>query len=242
MDYQIEDNLKDPYETWKANQTPAGNAAFLKELDPVIDKAIRSHVGKPNPLTRSRARRMALESLPKYDPSRSRLGTHLFNQLKGLKRYNAQQGHGVRVPERVVLDRHVIDTASQELRDELGREPSDSELSDRTGYPQKRISYVRGYHPAMSQGFFAGVGEATGSGGFTPPVEQPESDGWIRLVYEDLDPLDQNIMEYTLGMNGQPVLSNQEIARKLNRSPAAISQRKVRIQSMLDQENELSPF
>jgi len=242
MDSLLEDNLKDPYETWKNDQTPAGNAAFLKEIDPIINKAIRTHVGKPNPLTRSRARRMALDSLPKYDPSRARLQTHLFNQLQGLKRYNAQQGHGVRVPERVALDRHVIDTASQELRDDLGREPSDSELAELTGFSHKRISYVRGYNPAMSQGFFAGVGEASGTGGFSPAVEQPQSDAWIRLIYEDLDPLDQNIMEYTLGLNGSPVLSNQQIAAKLNRSPGAISQRKMRIQHLLDQEAELSPF
>ena len=242
MDYKLEPEFQGPYDSWKSDPTPDSTAAFLKEIDPVINKAIKTHVGKPNPLIRGRARRMALESLPKYDPTRSRLQTHLYNQLQGLKRYAGQQHQGVKVPERVVLDRHVVETASQELRDDLGREPSDDELSDRTGYPMKRISYVRKYNPAMSQGFFQNVGEQTGSGGFLPNIDQPESEAWIRLIYEDLDPLDQNIMEYTLGLNGQPVLSNQEIAQKLRRSPGAISQRKQRIQLLLDQENELSPF
>jgi DNA-directed RNA polymerase specialized sigma subunit len=241
MDIKLEPELQGPYDSWKSDPTPDSTAAFLKEIDPIINKAIKTHVGKPNPLIRGRARRMALESLPKYDPSRSRLQTHLYNQLQGLKRYNAQQGHGVKVPERVVLDRHVVDTATQELRDELGREPSDGELSERTGYPLKRIGYVRGYNPSMSQGFFQGVGESTG-GSFLPNIEQPASDAWIQLIYDDLDPIDQNIMEYSLGLNGQPVLSNQEIAVKLKRSPGAISQRKQRIQMLLNQEDELSPF
>jgi len=242
MDLKIEPDLQEPYENWKSNQTMESNAKFLKTLDPIINKAIKTHVGTPNPLTRSRARRMALESLPKYDPSRSRLQTHLYNQLQGLKRYNAQQGHGVKVPERVVLDRHVVDTASQEMRDEFGREPSDAEISDRTGYSQKRLAHVRGYSPAMSQGFFTGVGEATGEGGFMPAIEQNDSDAWMQLVYEDLDPIDQSIMELSLGLNGNRQLSNQEIAVKLNRSPGAISQRKNRIQMLLDQEDEISPF
>ena len=49
-------------------------------------------------------------------------------------------------------------------------------------------------------------------------------------------------MENSLGMNGRKVLSNQELARKLNRSPGAISQAKARIQELLNKEDELSPF
>jgi DNA-binding NarL/FixJ family response regulator len=46
-------------------------------------------------------------------------------------------------------------------------------------------------------------------------------------------------MEHTLGMNNKKVLSNQEIARKLGLSPGAISQRKARIQQLLDRREDL---
>jgi IS30 family transposase len=49
-------------------------------------------------------------------------------------------------------------------------------------------------------------------------------------------------MELSLGMRGQSKASNQEIARKLNRSPGAITQRKIKIQQLLNQEQDLSPF
>ena len=62
------------------------------------------------------------------------------------------------------------------------------------------------------------------------------------MVYQGLSPLDQRVMELTLGMRGNKKLSNQEIAAKLNRSPGAITQRKTKIQQLLDQEQKLSPF
>jgi hypothetical protein len=93
----------------------------------------------------------------------------------------------------------------------------------------------------MSQGFFRGVGEL-GSGGLDPAVESPAASQWVELIYDDLSQLDQKILEWTLGFNGKPVLSNQEIARRLGRSPGAISQRKLAIQQLLNQEQELSPF
>jgi hypothetical protein len=57
-----------------------------------------------------------------------------------------------------------------------------------------------------------------------------------------MDPINQKIMEHSLGLHGQPRLPNHEIAKLLRLSPGAISQRKARIQQTLDKESELSPF
>jgi len=62
---------------------------------------------------------------------------------------------------------------------------------------------------------------------------------WREMVYDDLTSQDQKIMEMTLGLNGRRPMSNLEIARKLNRSPGLVSQRKGYIQSLLDQEEEM---
>jgi len=238
MDY-LEDDFKEPYAAWKANQTPTGNAAMLDTLKPVIEKGIRAHVGAPNPLLTSRARKVALEGLRTYDPSRARLQTHLFNQFQGLKRIARQQSQVIRAPERVVFDQQQLRQYEQELTDELGREPTDVELANHSGFSLKRISHVRGYQPGVSEGALEAVAP-----GFTGSIRpDPRSQQmWTELVYDDLAPLDQKILEYSLGLHGRKPLSNQEIARKLGRSPGAISQRKARIQQLLDQEQELSPF
>jgi DNA-directed RNA polymerase specialized sigma subunit len=49
-------------------------------------------------------------------------------------------------------------------------------------------------------------------------------------------------MEHTLGLNGKKVLANTEVAKRLSISPGAVSQRKSRIQSRLDEFYDINPF
>jgi hypothetical protein len=238
MDY-LEDEYKEPYAAWKAAPSPAANAQMLQTLQPTIEKGIRAHVGEPNPLLTSRARKLALEGLRSYDPSRARLQTHLFNQFQGLKRIARQQNQVIKAPERVIFDQQQLRQYEQELTDEMGREPTDGELANHSGFSLKRIAHVRGYQPGVSSGMMEGLAPGF-AGGIRPDPRAQQM--WTELVYDDLAPLDQKILEYTLGMHGRKPLSNMEIARKLGRSPGAISQRKARVQKLLDQEQELSPF
>lgn len=234
----LEDDFREPYQTWKAAPTPQANAAMLGHLGPTIDQAIRAHVGAPNPLLTSRARRLALQALGSYDPKRARLRTHLFNQLQGLKRVQRQQTTVLKVPERVALDRHHLENATRELADNLGRDPSDFELAEHTGFSPARLATVRSYHPAVAEGTLAA---ATPAHEVLGGVAGPAAPGhlWQQIVYDDLGPLDQQIMEHALGLHGRPRLPNQEIAARLGRSPGLISQRKRRIQEQLDRAAEL---
>ena len=81
-----------------------------------------------------------------------------------------------------------------------------------------------------------------GTDDFRPPVLQKASKFWVELVYSDLDETDQLILAHTLGLRGREVLQNQQLAKKLGISPGAVSQRKQRIQRLLDREQQLSPF
>ncbi len=239
MDNYLEPEFADAFQAWKANPTPAGNTQMLQTLQPVIEGGIRAHIGEPNPLLTSRARKLTLEGLRSYDPSRARLKTHLYNQYQGLKRISRQQSQVIKAPERVQIDAYHLQGAEQELRDLLGREPTDRELSNHSGFNLKRIMHVRQFQPGVSEGTMENVAPA-----FQPGLmpDRRSSDMWMELVYDDLPPLDQKILELSLGLHGRRPLSNQEIAAKLSRSPGAISQRKKRIQAMLDQEQNLSPF
>ena len=241
--FQVEPKYQEAYDVWRADPTETTNHQLLQALDPDIDKAIRTHAGTSNPLLRSRARRIVLDSMPRYDPGRAQIGTHIFNQLKGLKRYQGQQRNVLRVPERIVLDRNYLGGLQQELEDDLGREPTDEELSDRSGFSMKRLARIRQYQPGVNTGLLQSLSEMSGNAdNSSPAVNQRDNDIWLQIVYDDLPAIDKKIFEYTLGYNGKQVLSNQEIAAKLGRSPGAISQRKLLIQRMLDQEAGLSPF
>jgi len=239
MDDFLEPDFAEPYKAWKATPGPDTNAGMLKALTPTIEGAIRTHVGEPNPLLTSRARLMALEGLQGYDPTRGRLQTHMYNHLLGLKRANRQQTTILKVPERISLDRYHLENATNELSNELGREPTDMEIADRVGFSPRRIARVRSYSPAVAEGT---IDESTEGGGVIGGVEDPlrrQQTAVYDVVYDELDTYHRQIMELALGLNGRRPLSNQQIAQKMNRSPGAISQAKLRIQKMLDEVNEL---
>ena len=237
---RLEPNLHDSYRAWKADPSPDNIMAVIGKAQPSIDNAIRQHVGKITPMLRSEAKQIVIGSLGKYDPSMASFGTHLTNQLQGLKRISRNQRTVLSVPERVALDRQSLVDVTREIQDKLGRPPSDVELSDYSGFSSKRIQHVRRFVP--------GVAESALSGDEGDPASVRISgakglkSAWMQLVYEDLVPVDQRILEHTLGLHGKPQLSNQALASTLGLSPGAISQRKAKIQQMLDQEEELSPF
>jgi hypothetical protein len=58
-------------------------------------------------------------------------------------------------------------------------------------------------------------------------------------VYDDRKPVDQNIMEWSIGWNGNRTMSNQDIVRKLKLTPGAVGQRKAKIQQMIDSQDDL---
>jgi|SRR5215471_13519914 len=242
----LEPELAQDYADWKAAGTPEANAQMLGRIQPMIDQAIQAHVGPSNPLLVSRARGLALHALRSYDPTRARLRTHLFNQLQGLKRVSRQQSSVLHVPERVSLDRYHLERHTQELMDRLGREPTDEELADATGFSPRRMQRVRSYLPAVAEGTLESAdpeGRNQIYGGVILPQQQQSRLDAVRdLVYGDLSPQDQLIMAHALGMGGRRPLSNQQIAARLKRSPGLISQRKAAIQQMLDRVSEISPF
>lgn len=239
MSDYLEDDYKDVYERWQGSTGVEENAEILDKLSPVIDKGVQIYGGAPSALTKSRARRLALQGLSTYDRKRSRLQSHLINHMQGLQRISRQQHNVVNVPERVMMDNQKLSRYTQELSDNLGREPTDSELADKAGVSIKRIKYVREWHPGMTTGQVSSI-DPMGSPGAASNAKAHNA--WLEIVYDDLGPIDQKIMEFSLGLHGRPQLGNAEIASRLKRTPGAISQRKAKIQQQLRQEEFLSPF
>lgn len=238
MDY-LEPEYKDAYESWSQDQDVDTNASMLRAIEPIISKGT-SMYGGGSPLSKSRARRLAFEGLQNYDRSRSKLQSHLLNQMKGLQRISRKQHEIVRAPERVVLDRFKLQKHDQELQDTLGRDPTDSELSNHSGFSLKRLKHIRNWQPGMTSGQLASIDPNLAGGSFVG--SQKSQEAWLEIVYDSLPAIDQRIMELSMGLHGGKELSNQAIAKKLKRSPGAISQRKKKIQELIRQEEHLSPF
>lgn len=239
----------DHYTNWKRDPSPANTGAILKSVDPVINEAIRTYGGSSagSPTLRGQARRLTLNAIRNYDPSKAKLRTHLLSQLQGLRRIAAKEDQILNIPEQVLLDMGSLRESENKLKDQLGRDPSDAELADATGLSTKRLAYVRTMRPSFAEGKMIQVDDE-GSSLNQPAVEQGASiqskgmKAWQDFVYQDLDPIDQQIMEYTLGLHGKPELSNQEVAKLLRLSPGAVSQRKAKIQQRLDLSEDTGLF
>ena len=211
---------------------------MLEEMKPDINRAMAAHSGTSNnPLLASRAKLMVLDAMERYNPEEAAPSTYLLSQLTGLRRVNRQQTQAVSVPERLVHEGWRLTAAEQELQSELNRPPTDEELSFRTGLAPNRMEEIRRrVRGEVSESRMLGTDD------FRPPVLQKASKFWVELVYSDLDETDQLILAHTLGLRGREVLQNQQLAKKLGISPGAVSQRKQRIQRLLDREQQLSPF
>lgn len=230
----LEPELEPDYRAWKERPGPDTAAALLRTLAPTIDGAIRAHVGASSPLLVGRARRMTLQGLRAYEPHRSRLRTHLYNHLQGLKRAARRQSTVLGVPERVALDRSYLENEGRSLEHELGRPPSDAELADRTGIALARIARVRRYRPPVAEGRLVDAETGDPYDVAAHAVGARAESPWLRIAYDELDPHHQKIMELTLGWHGHRRHSNREVAAALGRSPGAISQAKARIQARID--------
>lgn len=240
----LEQEFIDPYHAWKQSPGPQTMTPLLTAINPVIDSAMRTYAAKGSPTLRSQAKIMAADAINKYDPSRGKLRTHLMYNLQGLRRAGTQESQIIRLPERVGIDLYHLRQSENELRDQLGREASIGELADHTGLSKRRIAYVRKAQPGLPEGMLAPEGEAgEEQAALGPAVQTADTERiWHDYVYHDLTPVDQIIMEHTLGLYGKPILPKKEIASKLGISPGAVTQRAAKIQEKIDKREELSPL
>lgn len=239
--YGAAPEFDDLFDTWKKTPSPEINTQLLGTVQPIVDTAINSYAGQnASPTLKNKARLMALKALHTYDPQKGNVKTHLLSQLQSLRRAAAQEQNIIGIPEQVGLDFQRLSAAENELRDSLSRDPTDDEIADMTGISTRRIKKIRGFHQPLAEGttaIQAGDSEDAANTDIasTLPNYTKHTDAWLDFVYGDLTPTDKLVMDMTLGRNGRRRASTQDIARRLNITPGAVSQRAAKIQQMIDQ-------
>lgn len=208
---------------------------LLDAAEPTIQSALKAYAGG-NTALKSRARRIAADAFQTYDPKKgTQLRTHLMTQLQPLQRHAREYSQLVRVPERVSMDLYKLKQEEQKFFDSHGREAADKEMADKTGLSMKRIARVRRY----SKGEVAESGLTENEDGdqaiMYPGISKVNPEAvWMEYVHHDLAPIDQKILEWKTGYNGKEMLSNNEIARRLNLSAGAVSQRSAKIAAIIE--------
>lgn len=231
---KLEPEFHDVYQTWKSAPTPKTRGMFLNRAKPIVDRAISTYAPSQSPAIRSRAKILAVQALDTYDPAKGSLRNHLLANLRGLQRYQGQQANIIAIPERIALDRQHLREAEENLQDNLGRDPSDLELANYTGLSLRRITHIRSAVQSVASG---SIMDEEGDV-YSPASQLPgqsTDDQLLEMVYYDLGDIDKNIMAYTLGMFGASKISDDELAKRLGITRSAISQRRAKIQKMVDE-------
>jgi len=235
---KLETDFHQSFRDWSDNQTPETTGNLLKQLKPDIDDSIKKHLRQPSsPATRARARSIVMASLPRYDRHKAPLRSFIFTSLQGLKRVDAERTNPLGVPEAIRLTQQDLHDTRASLESELGREPSMGELANRAGLSIKRIHRVMSASVGMPESQLQQILSTDDDEGSAPgvlPAVQQSSIILRDMVYNDLNPTDQKVMEWSLGLYGSPQLGTNEIARNLGISAAAVSQRRSKIQQQLE--------
>jgi DNA-directed RNA polymerase specialized sigma subunit len=239
-------DLDTAYQAWRQQPSRENMSSVVAAATPYISKATQRHVQSTDAVAMGHAKSLFIRSLPKYDPNMASLPTFIDRQLQPMIRWQAGRQATLQLPERVRTDAARMFHAEQEYRDEYGRAPSTRELAEYSGLSSRRIAKLRKSQTQTHVGS-SPMGEADGEelDAFADaPVYNDEAanKSWLDLIKNDFNDIDQFIMERTLGLDGAPVLSNKDIARELNITPGAVSQRKARIQSVIDRQSELGVF
>lgn len=219
------------YVTWQTDPTPEHMGAVLRELSPIITQEIHRYAG-PKPLLRSRARILALGAIRKYDPSTGvPLGAYIRQQLQPLSRYSANL-RPVSVSEALVQRAAQLNTHREQLALRLHREPTEEELADETGLSVAKIRKYRAQVPAVTAE--SAVVNEQGETHLPAFYQTSHMREAAESVYTDLDDTDRAIYD---GRINQDIRAN-ELARRLNISPAAVSQRAARIADQIQRTHD----
>lgn len=215
---------------WQKTQKPELTDELLRRMKPTISAAMSSYAPGMERQLAVKAANLTLDALKTFDPSKGASpNTHVFHTLKRLSRYGIEASNIIPQSEGVIADRKKLEEASNRFIDLHDREPSLAELADATGFSKKKIDKLMSVNSVINES--ATLAEDSQKDTFASS-DLTDKD-YFDYVYASVGPIDQKIMDWTSGLGAGKQLSNNDIAKKLNMTAAAVSQRKAKIQKML---------
>lgn len=186
---------------------------------PLINREVNrwSGSGLPRVVLEAEAKRLVASALPSYNPAKgTTLGTHLGNHLQKMDAFVNTYKPDVRMSLDKTYLRNKAIAAQTDLRLELGVEPTQAQIAEKLGVSTTSIGSLHKYHSNL----YSKIEE----GGFAQPVQEHVGPNTVALdfLHHDLSPTHRVVFAHTVGYNGAPVLSAQELGAKLNVPPARI--------------------
>lgn len=203
---------------------------MVKQYDPLIATMVQRYTGStPSPTVMQRARILAAQAIKSYQPSsKVPIQNWISHNLIKIKNVQKAMSDIISVPESLRREAAALQKAEEELRSKLNREPSYEELADYTGIPVKKQKRLRRGVFTVSESAFSAVDDDTdedSDAGFLGVSKRDLHNDALTYIYHDSDDIDKIILQHRFGYRNAPILQSQEIAKKVNLSPAAVTKR-----------------
>lgn len=225
MDPRGQDSHTRAYNKWVVSRSPEDMAGVVEAFMPTVNAEIMQYSG-PKELLRSRGRYLVTQAVRSYNPmGNTRLNSWVVTNLKQLSRYGKRL-RPVRSSEAMLRNAAELASVERRMEDDLGRKPTDEELTDETGWSAKTLAEIRKAGTASVSGGSFGEDDEGDGGTSEPGLVRPNQASYAaEAVYLGLDDKDKAIFDGKTGMHGKEQVSGSSLADMLNISPAAVSQR-----------------
>lgn len=177
---------------------------LYSSMKPLIYKAAeRAAYGSniPESAHRIYAAQAFLDSLKTFNPnSGASLQTHVYGSVQNkVKRLNYEYQDLGKKPENRAVMVGQFQNAFENLRSDLGREPSAAEIADHMSIPIKQVGHLQ---KELRKDL--GMGDGTDEIGYSGETHEEE---FVQFLYFELNPEEKVVYEYITGSYGKPKLS-----------------------------------
>jgi len=230
----IRDYEQELYKKYQSGDDSA-KMELLKSLAPIINSQVNRFAtsGLPTTAIRLEAQKLTIGALKTYDPAQAQLSTHVVNNLKKLSRFVTNYQNVGHIPEPRALLIGKYKTINENLKIELGRDPTAVELSEALKVSPLEIDRLQ----TELRSDLSSTADTLSDDGFDDDVSgfyqyvlpgqaDPKLQEAIDFVYFDSDPVDKKILEYSLGLYGTTIKKAKDIAIALKMTDAELKRRR----------------